>query len=92
MCNYRGVCVSPNLAKVFEIIVFDQMKVNIFPHIKTTQHGFFPGRRVESNLMELSVLVHDGFINNYQTDIFFGDIRKGAVHKLRNVFSALPYL
>lgn len=74
--NYRGVCVSPNFAKVFEIIVFDQIKFNIFPQISPTHHGFFPGRRVESNLMELSVLVHDSFENGNQTDMFLADIHK----------------
>lgn len=74
--NYRGVCVSPNFAKVFEIIVLYQLKFNIHPHIKMSQHGFVPGRRVESNLMELSILVHDSFENDCQTDVFYGDIRK----------------
>lgn len=62
--NYRGVCVSPNFAKAFEVIIFDQIKFNILPQISITQHGFFPGRRVESNLMELSILVHDSFEND----------------------------
>src|ERR1700744_2847054 len=74
--NYRGVCISPNLAKVFEIIVFDQISLNILPHSSLKQHAFFPGRRVETNLMELAILVHDSFQNGDQTDIFLADIRK----------------
>lgn len=74
--NYRGVCVSPNFAKVFEIIIFDQLKYNIFPHLSASHHGFFPGRRVESNLMVLSVLVDDGLSENCQIDVFYADIRK----------------
>lgn len=31
--NYRGVNVSPNLAKVLEIIILAQLKFNIYPHI-----------------------------------------------------------
>ena len=74
--NYRGVNVSPNLAKVLEIIVLNQIKYNIYPHISPTQHGFFPGRRVESNLFEFSVLVHESFVNGTQSDTFYADIRK----------------
>ena len=74
--NYRGVNVSPNLAKVLEIIILSQIKFNIYPHISSTQHGFFPGRRVESNLFEFSLLVHDSFVNGTQTDTFYADIRK----------------
>lgn len=74
--NYRGVNVSPNLAKVLEIIVHGQTGFNIYPHISTTQHGFFPGRRVESNLFEFSVLVHDSFDDGNQTDTFYADIHK----------------
>lgn len=74
--NYRGVCVSPNFAKVFEIIVFDQISFNILPQVSLKQHGFYPGRRVETNLMELSILVHESFKNGNQTDIFLADIKK----------------
>lgn len=74
--NYRGVCVSPNFGKVFEIIVMNQIKYNVYPHISDAQHGFFPGRRIESNLMELSLLVHDSFSKGFQTDIFYADLRK----------------
>lgn len=82
--NYRGVCISPNFAKVFEIIVFDQITFNILPQISIKQHGFCPGRRVESNLMELSILVHESFKNGNQTDIFFADIHK-AFDAIRSV-------
>lgn len=82
--NYRGVCVSPNLAKAFEMIVFDQIMHNILPQSSPNQHGFFPGRRVETNLMELSILVHDSFENGCQTDLFFADIEK-AFDSIRTV-------
>lgn len=74
--NYRGVCVSANFAKVFEIIIFDQISFNILPHSSLKQHGFFPGRRVETNLMELSILVNESFRNGNQTDVFLADIQK----------------
>lgn len=85
--NYRGVCLTPNWAKAFEIVIVEQLKYNIYPHLSSTQHGFFPGRRVESNLMELSILVHESFDNGKQTDVFLADIHKAfdAIRSLRLV-------
>ncbi|XP_037029672.1 uncharacterized protein LOC119069658 [Bradysia coprophila] len=74
--NYRGVNVMPNLAKVFERVVFMQMKL-VIPHdIELSQHAFIPGRNIESNLMELSVVAHDAFDQNAQLDTFNVDISK----------------
>lgn len=74
--NYHGVNVSPNLAKVLEMIFLAQIKFNIYPNISMTQHGFFPGRRVESALLEFAVLVYDSFENVSQTDTFYADFHK----------------
>lgn len=74
--NYRGVNVLPNIAKLFERIINDQLKLIIFPHIKKTQHGFVPDRNIETNLMELSVRIHEAFEQNAQLDEFYADIGK----------------
>lgn len=68
--------VTPNFAKVFEIIVLYQIKFNVIPNISSSQHGFLPGRRVESNLMKLTAMVHECFEEGMQTDVFYADIRK----------------
>lgn len=63
--NYRGVNVSHNLGKCFQIFVFNQIRFTS-PHISP---GFFLGRRVESYLMEFFFRVHHS-----HTDIFYADI------------------
>lgn len=61
----------PNMAKVFERVVFMQMKLIIPRDIKVSQHGFIPDRNIESNLMELSVIVHDAFQQRFPCQIMF---------------------
>lgn len=74
--NYRGVNVLPNLAKVFERVVYNQMKLIALPLIPTSQHGFVSNRNIESNLMEQSTLIHDAFEQNAQIDCVYFDIKK----------------
>lgn len=38
--NYRGVSVVPMLAKVFDRLTYQQLKLMIQPHISSSQHGF----------------------------------------------------
>lgn len=70
------------LGFVFEIIVFDQTKYNILPQISFEQHlGLIPGKRVESNLIQLSILVHESIENENQTDLLLS-IRHFMWHAL----------
>lgn len=74
--NYRGVSVLPNLAKVFERVVYCQLKMIIAPRISKTQHGFLSNRNIESNLMELTTLAHEAFERGAQLNVFYADIAK----------------
>lgn len=74
--NYRGVNVLPSLAKVFERVVYNQMKLIIPPKISTTQHGFVANRNIETNLMEMTTIAHEAFESKAQFDVFYADISK----------------
>lgn len=74
--NYRGVNVVPNLAKVFERLIYEQLKLIIPPHISSNQHGFLANRNIESNLMEMTTHIHAAFEQNAQLDVFYADISK----------------
>lgn len=74
--NYRGVNVLPNLAKVFEIIVYNQLKLIIHPRLSESQHGFVSNRNIETNLLELTVRAHDAFEQKAQLDVIYIDIAK----------------
>lgn len=80
MQNYRGVNTVPNIAKVFDKVIYEQLKLLLIPLIKTTQHGFLPIRNIETNLMELSTHIHRAFDKNSHLDVFYADIRKAFDH------------
>lgn len=74
--NHRGVCVLPNLSKVYEKLLNPQLRMIITPRISKTQHGFLSNRNIETNLMELTTLAHRAFDENAQLDVFYSDISK----------------
>lgn len=74
--NYRGVNVLPNIAKVFERIIYNQLKLYIIPRISETQHGFVSNRNIETNLMEFTIRTHHAFEQKAQFDVFYADISK----------------
>lgn len=74
--NYRGVNVLPNIAKVFERVIYNQLKLCIIPRISETQHGFVSNRNIETNLMEFTIRTHHAFEQKAQFDVFYADISK----------------
>lgn len=74
--NYRGVNIMPNLAKVFEKLIYSQLKLIITPRLSKSQHGFLSNRNIETNLMELITFIHDAFELKSQVDAFYADIKK----------------
>lgn len=69
--NYRGTAIMPNLAKVFERIMYEQVKLIINPNLKRQQHGFVSNRNIETNLMEFSQFTHTAYEMEAQVDTFF---------------------
>ena len=74
--NYRGVTIELTLAKVFEMLVDQQLKLNVNHLLSKSQHGFLPNRNIETNLTELSVRAVEAFEAGKQIDIFYADIQK----------------
>lgn len=74
--NYRGVNVLTIFAKLFETIIYEQLKLIVFPRLSNTQHGFRPNKNISTNLMELSTVINDAFENKAQVDVFYADISK----------------
>lgn len=74
--NYRGVNVLPGLAKVFERVVYFQLKLILASKISKSQHGFVSNRNIETNLMEMTTLGHEAFEQKAQLDVFYADIAK----------------
>lgn len=80
MTNYRGVNTMPNIAKVFDKVTRDQLRLIVNPRIKTTQHSFISCRNIETNLLEHTTHIHHAFANNAQLDTFLSDVSKAFDH------------
>lgn len=74
--NYRGVNVLSNFAKIFETIIYNQLKLTVFPKLSKNQHGFRPNKNINTNLLEMNSVILDAFENKHQVDIFYADISK----------------
>lgn len=74
--NYRGVNVLSNFAKMFETIIYNQLKLIVFPLLSNNQHGFRPNKNISTNLMEMSTIINEAFEERAQVDIFYADISK----------------
>lgn len=72
VANYRGTVVMPNLAKVFERIVHNQLKLIINPRVEKQHHGFVNNRNVEINLIEFCTFRHFAF----ELGAFYSDVKK----------------
>lgn len=74
--NFRGVTVMCNVAKAFESLVYNQLKLSLSPLISKHQHGFVSNRCIDTNLMEFTNYIHEAFELGHQVDVFYGDIAK----------------
>lgn len=77
MTSYRGVNTMPNIAKVFDIVIHDQLKLM---ENWTTQHGFILIRNIDTNLLEHTNHIHRAFACNSQLDTFYADVSKAFDH------------
>jgi hypothetical protein len=78
--NYPGVNTVPNVAKVFDIVISDQLKLIVKPCVKTTQHWFLSNRHIETNLMELTTHIYQAIDDRSQLDTFYSDVSKAFDH------------
>lgn len=79
--NYRITAISSVVLKIYESAIQPKLLGEIDPRITNAQHGFRPKRSVETNLLNLSVAVHDAFSKKQQLDTYYGDF-ENAFDKL----------
>jgi hypothetical protein len=89
--NYRPIFKLSIFSKLMERIVVEQLTLEIKPFILPNQHGFFPGRSVESNLVQYTEFILKAMGNGGQTDAIYTDFSKAfdkinhsiLIHKLQ---------
>ena len=83
--NYRPVAIIPNFAKLFQIILSNNVYSHIMPVISNSQHGFMKGRSTCTNLAEFTQLVSNALNLKKQIDVIYTDLSKAfdtVNHKL----------
>ncbi len=71
--NYRITAISSTIMRIYESAIKLKLVEIVDPQITNAQHGFRPKRSVETNMLNLSIFVHDAFVKKQQVDIFYGD-------------------
>lgn len=74
--NYRGIAKLSAIPKLFEKLIYDSLSHHVSSILSPTQHGFRKYRSTITNLLELTTLVNEGFINMKQTDVIYNDFSK----------------
>lgn len=74
--NYRAIAIISNFAKVFEIIVYNQIYPLVRRQISTTQHGFMQNRSTVSNLLLFTQYMSEMLDNGEQVDVLYTDFTK----------------
>ena len=73
--NYRGITSLCACSKVFEAIVYDHLFFHVKNYISTSQHGFFPGRSVFTNLLDFTSLCLRTLDQRAQVDAVYTDLK-----------------
>jgi hypothetical protein len=74
--NHRPIAVLSSPAKVFECILYNRLFAHIKKFITPFQHGFFPGRSINSNLVNFCQYTMNFVDKNVQVDCIYTHFEK----------------
>ncbi|XP_053686269.1 uncharacterized protein LOC128735808 [Sabethes cyaneus] len=76
IANYRGITSLCAESKVFETIIKDALFAACRHYISTTQHGFYPARSLETNLVDFGgSFCAKSMSNKVQVDAIYMDLK-----------------
>ena len=81
--NYRGITSLGVESKVFESLIYEKLFASCKQYISPYQHGFFPGRSVETNLISFTSFCMDQICKKLQVDVIYTDL-KAAFDKVNH--------
>ena len=73
--NYRGITNLSAASKLFEIIVSSVVLSQAKSYISTDQHGFMPGRSVNTNLLNFTSTCITHMEQKAQVDVIYTDLK-----------------
>ncbi|XP_059223259.1 uncharacterized protein LOC131997028 [Stomoxys calcitrans] len=74
--NYRGIAKLSAIPKLLEKIITDSQSHQVSSLLSRYQHGFRKSYSTETNVLELTTIVNEGFRNRLQTDVIYTDFSK----------------
>lgn len=74
--KYRPISKLCQFGKIFEKIITDQLSVVVRPHIINSQHGFFRGRSVDTNLLTFTEDILNAMDDGNSVDAIYTDFAK----------------
>ena len=74
--NYRPISILSNISKVFESLIYKVILHDVKNKIIPQQHGFFPGRSVETNLCTYTEYILKSLDSRTQVDAIYTDFSK----------------
>lgn len=91
--NYRGIAALCAVSKLFEVIVLEFLRHNLSHVVSDDQHGFFPKRSTNTNLVTYISKIQRAISDGYQVDAIYTDLSAAfdkinhriAIAKLRRV-------
>lgn len=75
MVNYRGITSLCSSSKLLELLVSNFLMSKYKCYISTSQHGFFPGRSVSTNLLGFSSYITRFMEARSQVDAIYTDLK-----------------
>ena len=73
--NYRGITSLCAGSKLFEILIGETLQRRVAHYIATEQHGFQPGRSINTNLLEFTSFCIQHIEHGAQIDTVYTDIK-----------------
>lgn len=74
--NYRGICMSSTIPKLFDAIVTAKIEQSVDETLSTAQHGFRKNRGTNTSLLEATQYIESNMSSKSRVDAIFIDFEK----------------
>ena len=81
--NYRGISISSLVAKIYNRIIMNRIRLHLDGHLRKNQNGFRSGRTTISQILSFRRLIEDVNDKNLEAILIFIDFKKAfdTIHR-----------